>query len=61
MSHLVSRGSHLFFLLHTSVSGDGKRVVHGTEVNSLFTPQKGPQGEVQNTFLPDNSCWVFPK
>lgn len=56
MHHLVSHGSHLCSLLHAAISGDGKRIIHGTEANSLFTPQKGPQGKVPNTFFPANSC-----
>lgn len=49
MRHLVSQGSHLFSLLHTSVSDDGKRRVHGTEFNSLYTPQRVLRGR----------CWIY--
>lgn len=69
MYHLVSRGSHLFSLQCPSVSGDGKRIVHGTEFNSLFTPQKGPQKRsrihpcqlpVAGAFLSRDWCQLIP-
>ena len=56
--HLASQ-KPIFSVLHSSVSGDGKRIVHGTEFNSLYTPQKGPWGKVPDTFLPATSGWVF--
>lgn len=51
--------SHIFSVLHSSISGDGKRIVHGTGFNSLYTPQKGSWGKVPDTFLPATSGWVF--
>ena len=51
--------SRIFSVLHSSISGDGKRIAHGTEFNSPHTPQKGPWGKVPDTFLPATSGWVF--